>query len=151
MLNMLKSVSIVSVVLLLAACASGPKYDDMKSSIPQLASDQGRIYFYRSSSSMGAAMQPGILLNGEKVGSSKPGGFFYVDRPAGKYEASCTTEATNKVDFVLAAGEERYVKTHVEMGFLVGHVKPELIAPDQGSLDIQSLSYAPNKETSAAK
>jgi outer membrane murein-binding lipoprotein Lpp len=151
MLNMLKSVSIVSAVLVLAACASGPKYDDMKSSIPQLASDQGRIYFYRDASTMGAAVQPSIMLNGEKVGNSKPNGFFYVDRPAGKYEASCTTEASNKVTFVLAPGQERFVKTHVEMGFLVGHVRPELIVPEQGLLDIASLSYAPNKETSAAK
>jgi hypothetical protein len=78
MLRALNAFSILVAATLLAACASGPKYSDVKSSIPPLSSDKGRIYFYRSNSMGGAAIQPNITLNGEKVGDSQPGGFFYV-------------------------------------------------------------------------
>ena len=146
MLKQLKTVAILASVSLLAACATGPKYADVKSSIPPLASDKGRIYFYRPNSMGGAAIQPGIMLNGEKVGTSKPGGFFYVDRPPGHYEALCGTEVERKTNFVLAAGQERYVKTVIGMGIMVGHVQPELIDPEEGSVAIQSLHYAPMKD-----
>jgi hypothetical protein len=145
MLTTLKTVSIVCVGLLLTACASGPKYADIKSSIPPLASDKGRVYFYRNTSVGGLALQPSIMLNGEKVGNSQPGGFFYVDRVPGSYEASCKTETEKKINFALQAGQERYVKTNVSMGFLVGHVTPELIDADEGSVAIQSLKFTPDK------
>ncbi len=70
----------------LAACATGPKYTEMQSSIPTLGAEQGRVYFYRSGSAFGAAVQPSILLNGVVVGESKPGGFFFVDQAAGNKE-----------------------------------------------------------------
>jgi Protein of unknown function (DUF2846) len=145
MLNTFKSLSILSAGLLLAACASGPKYSDMKSSIAPLAANQGRVYFYRSNSMAGAAIQPSIMLNGEKIGDSQPGGFFYVDRPPGSYEALCGTEVERKASFVLSAGQERYIKTTISMGFMAGHVTPELVDPSEGMAAIQSLHYAPQK------
>jgi hypothetical protein len=143
MLRALNALSIVVIGLMLAACAAGPKYSDVQSSIPPLSSEQGRVYFYRSSSMVGAAIQPSIKLNGEKVGASKPGGFFYIDRPPGNYEAVCGTEVERKADFVLNAGQQRYIKTTISMGVLVGHVTPELVDPTEGMAAIQSLHYAP--------
>jgi hypothetical protein len=145
MLRMLRMSSILVTGLLLAACASGPKYADMKSSIPVAASGQGRIYFYRASSMFGAAIQPSIMLNGEAVGSSQPGGFFYVDRAPGNYEVSCSTEVERKASFVLEAGQERYVKTSIGMGAFVGHAIPELVDAAEGMKAIQTLHYAPPK------
>jgi hypothetical protein len=137
--------AILAAGLLLAACASGPKYADMKSSIPPLASDKGRIYFYRSSSMAGGAIQPHVVLNGETVGSSKPGGFFYVDRAPGNYEATCSTEVERKATFVLAAGQERFIKTSISMGLLGGHVTPELVDNAIGQTALQGLHYSPDK------
>jgi hypothetical protein len=115
----------------------------MKSSIPAVSANQGRIYFYRATSAAGAAIQPSITLNGEVVGRSKPSGFFYVDRPPGSYEAACSTEVTRKVTFVLEAGQERYVKTSVSMGLFVGHTIPELVDPVVGAKDMVTLHYTP--------
>lgn len=58
---------LVLVSALLSACASGPKYADVMSTQPSLTPTQGRIYFYRPSA-LGAAVQPDIKLNGQKVG-----------------------------------------------------------------------------------
>jgi len=138
---------IVSLVITLVGCASGVKHKDMASSIPSLNADQGRIYFYRSSSMLGAAIQPNIKLDGTVVGESIPGGFFYVDSPAGKHETSTATETENKLTFTLDKGEVKYVQTKIGFGLFVGHIIPELVSEADAKKELPDLSYtgAPKK------
>ncbi|MCK7493688.1 MAG: DUF2846 domain-containing protein [Comamonadaceae bacterium] len=68
---------------MMAGCATGPKYEEVRGGFPSLSAEQGRIYFYRSSNPFGSGIQPSVMLNGEKVGDSRPGGFFFVDRTPG--------------------------------------------------------------------
>jgi hypothetical protein len=123
--------------LVLAACATGPKLSEMKSSIPTLSPEQGRIYFYRSGSAFGAAVQPSILLNGTVVGESKPGGFFFVDQAAGNKEVSTSTEVEKKLSFTLDPGQTRYVRTVIGLGFFVGRVYPELVDDATGEREFK--------------
>ncbi|MNI94740.1 hypothetical protein D3C73_1528850 [compost metagenome] len=48
-----------------------------------------------------------------KVGRSKPGSFFYVNRPAGKYEID-TLRDGESLTFDLAPGQTRYVRLSIE-------------------------------------
>src|SRR3954464_12774627 len=76
-----------------AQAAEDRSYATLHPNEPTLAEGQGRIYFYREDGLMGAAIQPTIYLNGETTGGrSKPGDYFYVDRAAGSYQVSTTTE-----------------------------------------------------------
>lgn len=120
-----------------------PSYREMATSIPTLAPQNGRLYFFRSSSMIGAAVQPDIKLNGETVGESKPGGFFYVDRPAGHYTVSTATETEKTLSLALDAGETKYVRTAVSVGLAVGRVVPTLADPATAQTAIEGLSYAP--------
>ncbi len=129
----------------LIGCASGPEYQMIAARIPTVPEAQGRIYFYRSSSPFGAAVQPDIRLNGEVVGQSIPGGFFFVDRPPGNYEANCTTETKQGLTFTLAAGETRYIATVITMGAFVGRVQPVLQDAEPAMQVISKLSYTGNK------
>ncbi|MCG3174985.1 MAG: hypothetical protein GMKNLPBB_03319 [Myxococcota bacterium] len=122
-------------------CASGTKYDKAITQLPAMPSNQGRIMFYREGSPMGAAIQPDIRLNGEKVGKSTPGGFFHVDRPIGDYEVSCSTEVDKKLTFTLAAGETRYIRTKITMGLMVGHVHPILEDREKAMQILGKCSY----------
>lgn len=135
-------IALLGAVALLTGCAaSGPKMAEMASSIPVLKSDQGRVFFYRKDSMLGAALQPSINFDGRVVGDSKPGGFFYVDAAAGSHEAMTTTEVSNKVSFVLASGEVKYVRTAPSMGLLVGHITPTLVGADEAKAELATLSY----------
>ncbi|SIT35577.1 Putative lipoprotein (modular protein) [Paraburkholderia ribeironis] len=129
------------VALLSSGCASGPQYKEIASSIPTLAAVHGRIYFFRESSIFGATIQPDIKLNGEVVGRSTAGGFFYVDEPEGQYTVSTTTETEKSVSFTLHAGDTKYVRTSVSMGVLIEHVTPTLDDPDTGAQAIGELKY----------
>jgi hypothetical protein len=132
----------VACLPLLAGCmASGVKHAEMKASMQALKEDQGRIYFYRNSSIFGAAIRPDIKLNGAVVGTSKPGGFFFVDRPAGEYSANASTEVERNVSFALANGETKYVRSSVSMGLLAGRVNFELVNAAEAEGELGSLSY----------
>jgi hypothetical protein len=133
--------ALVFAVFTVAGCASGPKYAEMQSTIPVVAAERGRIYFYRSGSMLGAALQPTIKLNGNAVGESKPGGFFYVDATPGNQEVITGTEVDRKLTFTLEKGQTRYVKTTVGFGVMVGRVYPELIDPAVGDKEVKETSY----------
>jgi hypothetical protein len=138
-------ISVLSMIALTAAltgcAASGPKHAEIAKTIPALSADQGRVFYYRSSSMLGAAIQPNINLDGKVVGESKPGGFFYVDAAAGSHETMVSTEATNKLSFVLDKGETKYVRTSISMGVFAGHVVPTLVSADEAKKEIGDLSY----------
>ncbi len=137
----LKSLLMVAALAILAGCASGPKYAEVAGTFPQLAADQGRIWFYRSGTMFGAGIQPNVMLNGAKVGDSTPGGFFFVDRPAGNYEVLLSTEVDRKVTFTLEPRQERYIRMTVGLGVVVYRVFPELADPAEGSKEVRELSY----------
>jgi hypothetical protein len=136
----------IGLALALTGCAAtGPKFAEAESAAPKLMPEQGRVYFYRNASMMGAALKPAIQLDGVEVGESHQGGYFYVDTYPGSHVAQTSTEATNKVSFVLDKGEVKYVRTSVSMGLLAGHVVPELVGGDQARKDLTELSYTGGK------
>ena len=136
----IRLVSVFAAVLLVAGCASGPKYSEVAARTPALKGGEGRIYFYRESSMLGAALQPDIKLNGAVVGSSKPGGYFYVDRPAGSYVASASTETEKTASFTLDAGETKYLKSSPSFGIVVGRIVITIESPEKAKLELASLS-----------
>jgi hypothetical protein len=133
--------ALLAAAALLGGCASGPKYADVAQSIAPLKPGEGRIFFFRSSSMLGAAIQPDVRLNGTVVGSSKPGGFFYVDRPAGTYTAATSTETEKTLSFALAASETKYVRTAPSFGVMVGRINVELEDPQKAQAEIETLSF----------
>ena len=141
----------MAISFLMAGCASGVKHSEMAASIPTIKPGEGRIYFLRSASMFGAAIQPDLRLNGQVVGESKPGGFFFVDRPAGKYVASASTETEKTLSFVVDGGETKYVRSSPSMGLMVGRVVLELETPDKAKEDLSSLSYTGDVVKTSAK
>lgn len=135
-------ISLAAILLgaFLTGCATGPKHSEIKDTIPALNPALGRIYFYRSSV-LGAAIQPNFQLNGEVVGAMVPQGFFYVDRHPGSHLVSAKTESTATLQLVLGASQTRYVRGHLNIGFLVGRPAIQLIEERIALQEIQSLSY----------
>jgi len=135
---------IVSTSALMTGCASGPKYSQMKSSIPALTPDNGRIYFYRTAI-IGAAIQPAVKLNSLEIGTAKPSGFFYADRSPGNYVVETSTEVKRQLSLNLDTNQIRYVRLNLSMGFFVGHVYPELVENAVGEKEIANCSYTGSK------
>jgi len=139
-------VCIVLLTLALSACATGPKYSEIKTSFQNLAPDKGRVFFYRSFNPFGSAIQPSVLLDNEKVGDSVPGGFFFVDRQPGDCQVILSTEVDRKLTFTLDKGQERYVRMSVGLGVIIYRVYPELVDKATAESEMQGLSFTGTME-----
>jgi hypothetical protein len=135
------TVTVCAIIPTGAAYARVLTYTAHHASEPAVSPDQGRIYFYRESSFAGMALEPSIRIDGFTVGESSSGDYFYVDRLPGTYTVSTKTEKDETLSVTLAAGQTIYVKTEVSMGFLVGHVSPELVANDQAAGEIADCHF----------
>lgn len=67
--NIFHTVLICTLLPLLAACASGPTYKDLSAKEAPPAANMARVYVYRTGSMFGAAVQPSVKLDGQKVGT----------------------------------------------------------------------------------
>ncbi|MFC4278088.1 DUF2846 domain-containing protein [Achromobacter aloeverae] len=152
MKRVMKWAFVAAGVALLAGCAaSGPKFAEMSSTIPQVKEGQGRVYFFRSSSMLGAAVQPEIRLNDQVVGKSQPGGFFYVDGAKGTYKAAASTETEKTLSFTLDAGETKYVREEVSMGVLVGRIVLTLESAEKALAELAKLHYTGGADDKVAR
>jgi Protein of unknown function (DUF2846) len=140
------AIAICAVLPFSAAYASSPKYSVHHTAEPAIDSTVGRIYFYRESSLGGMMLEPAIKVDGNKVGESSSGDYFYVDMAPGTYTVSVSTEKDETTPVTVTAGQAVYVKTEVSMGFLVGHVSPEVVANDKAESEIQDCHFV-GKET----
>lgn len=141
-------IAFIMPVCLLGCSVSGPLYTNVIKTIPELKANSGRIYFYREAAFKASAMRPAIHINDKPIrlqggewGRSAPGGFFYVDRPGGKYVISCSTEVERRLSLILAPGQTRYVRTTVGWGVVVGRVYPELVSPAVGRREIAECHF----------
>lgn len=121
-----------------AASPPGPLIASPAASAPL---GDARIYFYRGSSIMGLAIQPEIRLDGVPVGRSQRGTWFYVDRPAGAYTASSSTEAESALALDVLPGQAYYVESSIAPGFLVGRVNLTSQGEAVAEREIASLRY----------
>jgi hypothetical protein len=74
------------------------------------------------------------------VGASKPGGFFYLDRPAGTYTAAASSDSDKGTTFALAVGETKYLRSSPSFGLLVGGIVVAVEDPQKAQAEIQTLS-----------
>jgi hypothetical protein len=140
MKKLLRFALLILLAVVLSACATGAKFAEVNPALVSESPNMGRIFFYRPSS-FGAALQPDVMLNNEKIGKAISWGFFYVDRPAGSYECVTSTEVERKVSFILEPGQTRYVRLSVSLGFFVGHVYGELVDGSVGLKEIKDCKY----------
>ena len=113
------SIAALGAATLLAGCA-GPRYADVSAKISALESGEGRIYFYQPKTTNGDKVpHPAILVDGTRVGKSKAGHFFFVDRSSGTLDVITATDRKERKDPLvvpLAAGQTQYVRVDIAGG-----------------------------------
>jgi hypothetical protein len=129
---------------LLVGCGApvGTSYTEMSVSLPPVKAGESRVFFYTPALRFGGDVQPEIRVNGTLVGFAVPSGFFYVDRPAGRYETTGKTAADGRLELPLAAGETRYVRATARSAFSVNAVHLLLVPATEGQADMAGLVYS---------
>jgi hypothetical protein len=114
----------LGLAVLCGGCAGGASYKEAMGQAPALSREQGRIFIYRDGGFVGSAIQPHVQVNEKEVCKSVPGGFIYLDLPAGNYVVGCASEGFQALSLTLSPQETRYVRTVISMGLGIGHVSP---------------------------
>jgi hypothetical protein len=114
----------VLLTLVLPACGQdGPPFIEAAASIPPVAPQMARIYFYRDLEIYRGLSWRYLYLNGQVVGISIPGGVFYRDVPPGLYLISVDTDEIYWDPFknvLLAPGDVLYAKVESLPHWYVG-------------------------------
>lgn len=132
------STALAAMVVTLAGCA-GTRYENASAKIPPIPQGQGRIYFYQLEPDRLSTRQQKLRVNDVVVGRNKPGGFFFVDRPAGSYTVTNLHWTGDGVSFQLEAGQTRYVRSLAQMA-----LKPALTLvdpPEAAEAEMRRLRY----------
>ena len=129
---------------LAAGCGApvGTDYTRMSASLPAMKQGTGRLFFYTPQVTWGGNNQPVVKLDGAVVGFAVPGGFFYQDRPAGRYEATGATADDGRLAVTLGPGEAKYVRVKTPSGFNVNRLEFLLVPEPEGKADMAGLVYS---------
>lgn len=128
-------------VLVLSGCAAtGPRFSEVQEGFPAIKLGHGRVMVYRTGG-LGPAVQPEVRLNGEVIGKMQPEGFFFVDRPVGRYTVSARTEIESSVDVELIDGSTVYVESMITLGLFVGHPRFSLQSETIARTKLGGLAY----------
>jgi len=122
----------------IAACASGPKLARVE--VPAVSPTLARVYFYRTMR-LASTMQPPIALNGQEVGTCKPGGVFFWDVAPGTLQATVGAAADYGRTFTLAAGEEKYLRCSIAIDSLAPHGLLQVVAPEEAHEEMHDLAF----------
>lgn len=142
------ALALLAVALLSGCAASGHSYVTVSSALPPLKDNGCRVFFYRTDSMVGAAMQPEIRLDNQVVGKSQPGGFFYVDTHPGRHLATSQTETEARLEFDIQAGQTVYVASSIGFGLLVGRVQLNLRSEAMALSELSPLRFTGNEAAS---
>ena len=126
---------LIAINLSLIGCASGPAFKPVNP-IPE---GKGVVYIYREHAFMGAGsgVTSDVTVNNTPITNILSGGYFpYITEPGSKH-FEVSTEATNQADVLVVAGKEKYLKTTVGMGFLIGHLHLTEVSPEIGRNEIK--------------
>lgn len=129
--------------IILASCAGGPTYAEQKNNLPPIPANKGRVFVYRPQpfAAAGAAIRPQVRIDGQSVGTSKSGGFLYSDQSPGVRTVSLTTETTKQTSVEIQSGKPSFVECSLEMGVLVGRIKPIQVTTATGEANIQNCRF----------
>lgn len=102
------------------------------STIPPVAADRARIYFYRDYEPYESLARPELYLNGAQAGVSVPGGVFYRDVAPGAYDVSVYSVGVipnAEKNVTLKAGDTAYAKVESLHAWFAMAVKAEATIP----------------------
>ncbi|WP_086981234.1 DUF2846 domain-containing protein [Vibrio aphrogenes] len=148
---MKNKVILCSVLLLgLSGCASVPTVDSTVSDEVKLfeAPKEGHsaIYIYREDSFTGRALKKNVYVDGECLGETAPGVFFYHEVQGNKeHQVSTESEfSENHLTIFTEEGRNYFVNQYMKVGMFVGGANIELVDENEGKAEVLKADMAEN-------
>lgn len=147
-MKFIKSMAAIAVLALMTGCASVNMAPQQESSQAKQfdAPSEGMagLYVFRKESPFGAALKKDIWVDGECIGESARGVFFYHPVEGGQeYEVATESEfSPNTLSLFAEAGNNYFVEQYIKMGAFVGGANLRLVDEEQGMEEVRKLEMA---------
>src|SRR5258706_8225312 len=115
--------------------ATTPKTE---ASASQAKDSQASVYVYRYKQFVGSALSPSVYCDDTELARMDNGKFFVAKLTPGKHVFRSNDKQAG-VDVDLKAGQDYYIRVELATGFMKGHGRLLLVAPEQGSYEIKKL------------
>lgn len=102
------------------------------------------VYVYRDNSSVGAALKKDVYINGDCVGETAPGVFFY-QQVSGNQEHTISTESEfseNDLTLYTEEGRNYFVQQYIKLGVFVGGAALEQVEEQTGKAEVTKTDLA---------
>ena len=132
----------------LSGCATvptaSPEVETTAKQFSAPAANNAGIYVYRKDTIVGAALKKDVWINGECIGETAPGIFFYHE-VAGGQEHKVSTESEfspNDLMVKTEAGKLYFVEQYIKIGALAGGADVEQADEATGKAEVLKLKLA---------
>lgn len=109
-------------------------------SAPQPASaanGKATVYVYRYKQFVGSALSPSVFCDDAQLARMENGRYFTVKMEPGQHVFHSNDKQAG-VALDLKAGQEYFIRVEIATGFMKGHGRLVLVAPEQGRYEINS-------------
>ncbi|MGM0984311.1 MAG: DUF2846 domain-containing protein [Pseudomonadota bacterium] len=147
-MKLLKTTAALAVLALMTGCASvdmAPLQDTTEAK--QFDSPEegaAGVYVFRKDSPFGAALKKDIWIDGECIGESARGVFFYHPVEGDKeHEVATESEfSPNTLELFTEEGNNYFIEQYMKIGAFVGGANLRLIDEEQGKEEVSKLEMA---------
>lgn len=138
----------LAILIGMSGCASVPTADTSQTNqaleFSTPSENMAGIYIYRPDAFVGQALKKDIYLNGECVGETAPGVFFY-EEVEGDKEHFIGTESefsANNLTLYTETGRLYFVEQYIKMGLFVGGANVEIVEEMKGREEVAKTQMA---------
>jgi hypothetical protein len=127
---------------LLAACVTSGKPAAQTTSAAVAAAPpagEARLFFYREKFALLGAIEPDVVVNDKRVGTSRAGEAFYRDALPGRYQIYTSHNPDHVVEVRVEAGEEAFIKVEARLQSLNSKLTAVLMDPQLGAQEMEEL------------
>jgi len=131
--------------VLFAGCASVPteqaEVSNVLKQVKAPSANNAGLYIYRSNSVVGGALKKDVWVDGECIGETARGTFFYHE-VLGNIQHKVSTESEfspNDLMIDIKAGNNYFVKQYIKPGLIVGGAGLKLVPESEGREAITDL------------
>ncbi|HVN21975.1 MAG TPA: DUF2846 domain-containing protein [Dongiaceae bacterium] len=131
---------LLSVTLLgLAAWAQDPA---VKNQVTDKSDTKATVYVYRYKQFTGSALAPSVYCDEVQLAKMENGRYFSVRIDPGKHVFH-SNDKQSGVELDLQAGQQYFIRLEIAAGFMKGHGRLLLVAPEQGRYELSSSKLKP--------
>jgi Protein of unknown function (DUF2846) len=132
----MRTLGLLSAVTLLAMFASAQQPTTVAQASAS-TSDKATIYVYRYKQFTGSALAPSVYCDDVQLARMENGGYFAVKIEPGQHTFR-SNDKQSGVALDVKAGQQYFIRVEIAAGFMKGHGRLLLVAPEQGRYEINS-------------